>query len=170
MVKKFVLAVAVIALLSGCKSVIVRHDVPVHVVERHHVYQRPAAPVQQVIVQQHVHVEQTYTPPPAMPRPPIIVRPILPPPHAGRPDVPPPRVGRPVVPPPHAGKPGAPDRPPPRAGRPVAPPPSAGRPEVPPPLTRPVLPPPHRLEAQPLPRETVRAPALRAPWPGNPAR
>lgn len=150
MVKKFVLAVAVIALLSGCKSVIVRHDVPVHVVERHHVYQRPAAPVQQVIVQQHVHVEQTYTPPPAMPRPPIILRPILPPPHAG--------------------KPGAPDQPPPRAGRPVAPPPSAGRPDVPPPLTRPVLPPPHRLEAQPLPRETARAPALRAPWPGNPAR
>ncbi len=31
MVKKFVVAAAVIALLSGCKSVIVRHDVPVHV-------------------------------------------------------------------------------------------------------------------------------------------
>jgi hypothetical protein len=177
MVKKFVVAAAVIALLSGCKSVIVRHDVPVHVVERHHVHQRPVAPAQQVIVRQHVHVEQTYSPPPPVmqrpPLPPIIIRPILPPPHAGRPDVPdhpPPRVVRPVVPPPHAGKPDAPDHPPPRVRRPVAPPPHAAKPDVPPPMTRPVVPPPHRQKVQPLPRETARAPVPHAPWPGNPAQ
>lgn len=154
MVKKFVVAAAVIALLSGCKSVIVRHDVPVHVVERHHVHQRPAAPAQQVIVRQHVHVEQTYSPPPPVmqrpPLPPIIIRPILPPPHAGRPDVP--------------------DHPPPRVRRPVAPPPHAAKPDVPPPMTRPVVPPPHRQKVQPLPRETARAPVPHAPWPGNPAQ
>lgn len=154
MVKKFVVAAAVIALLSGCKSVIVRHDVPVHVVERHHVHQRPVAPAQQVIVRQHVHVEQTYSPPPPVmqrpPLPPIIIRPILPPPHAGRPDVP--------------------DHPPPRVVRPVVPPPHAAKPDVPPPMTRPVVPPPHRQKVQPLPRETARAPVPHAPWPGNPAQ
>lgn len=55
-----VLFVAV-AVLGGCKSVVVRHDVPVYVVEEHHVHHLPPAPPhgpvrQQVIVQQHVHV------------------------------------------------------------------------------------------------------------------
>jgi len=80
--KKLILALAVTATLAGCKSVTVRHTVPVQVVETHHVHHAPAPrPVQQqVIVQQHVHLEtKVVQPVPPAPRKP---------PHAAAPQPP----------------------------------------------------------------------------------
>lgn len=84
--KKLILVLAALATLTGCKSVTVRHTVPVQVVETHPVHHHPGPrPVQQpVIVQQHVHVETKvaertppprYTPPHAaapQPKPPAL--------------------------------------------------------------------------------------------------
>lgn len=71
--KKLILTLAMTATLAGCKSVTVRHTVPVQVVETYHVHHAPAPrPVQQqVIVQQQVHLEtKVIQPVPPAPRKP----------------------------------------------------------------------------------------------------
>lgn len=84
MIKKIVLAAAVLGLLGGCKSVSVRHSVelPVQVVETHHLHHSPhvvVTPPPPVIVQQHVHVlPPPHHSPPAHvhgPAPTMVIRP-----------------------------------------------------------------------------------------------
>lgn len=79
--KHLVLMVVAISVLSGCKSVSVRHTVelPVQVVESHHVHHPPPvvmAPPAPVIVQQHIHVPASPAPAPVhVPGPVIVVKP-----------------------------------------------------------------------------------------------
>ena len=127
--KKLILVLAATATLAGCKSVTVRHSIPVQVVETHHVHHVQAPrPVQQqvqqqVIVQQHVHVETKVVEqkPPAPRNPPHVAAPqpkpqVSPVPRAQpRPSAPPEKIPTPV-PPPHGR--GAKPTPPPQ-GKPV---------------------------------------------------
>lgn len=79
--KNLVLIVVAAAMLSGCKSVSVRHTVelPVQVVESHHVHHpQPilVVPPSPVIVQQHVHVPTPQPPVPMhAPGPVVVVKP-----------------------------------------------------------------------------------------------
>jgi hypothetical protein len=113
---KLIVLLTATALLGGCKTVTVRHTVPVVVTERHVHHHPPASPRSPtVIVQQHVHVATQAVdraappprpaPPEARPLPPVASAPL---PAHGRQPAPPDK--RHVTPPPRR-EPSAPREP-----------------------------------------------------------